>query len=369
MANYEANPKQISIKRVLLIAAVVLLILLLANVLGILTGGSSKMNGKKLRCVVSQDVTIFGDRILYYDNQTLFCLSAAGNELWSVSIGEGADFHASDKHVVVWANSQVQVFDRNGSSSYSDRMTDEVQFARIGEKYVAIVSGTDMNTILTVKDLDGTHVDVWENTYAQQLILDCGFFGNGEYLWTTALDVYGAVPETTLNTYQVDKMDIAAVSLGEPITYSVLYSGEYLNVINTRQLRLYDFRGTQSTEDTVLVYGWELIDSVATSGYPYLLFATVLQSDADGAITELRLLRGKEDTRYSLPNSCVGAAIRNKKIYAFSSDSLYRADINAQRFTALRLPVDGMVTDYLGMTSEGVALLCCGSEVWAVTLP
>ena len=177
------------------------------------------------------------------------------------------------------------------------------------------------------------------------------------------------MPETTLNTYQVGKMDIAAVSLGEPITYSVIYSGDMLNVINTRQLRLYDFRGTQSAQDTVLVYGWELIDSVTTTGYPYLLFATVLQTDEAGAITELRLLHGKTDTRYSLPDTCVGAGIRNKKLYAFSSDSLYRADMNAQRFTALRLPVDNAVTGYLGMTSDGTALLACGSEVWAVTIP
>ena len=87
MANYEAKSKQPSIKRVLLIVAAVLLVLLIANLLGLLTGGSRNMNGKKLRCVVSQDVTVFGDRILYYDNQTLFCLSAAGNELWSVSVG------------------------------------------------------------------------------------------------------------------------------------------------------------------------------------------------------------------------------------------------------------------------------------------
>ena len=65
----------------------------------------------------------------------------------------------------------------------------------------------------------------------------------------------------------------------------------------------------------------------------------------------------------------MGAGIRNKKLYAFSSDSLYRADMNAQRFTALRLPVGNEVTGYLGMTSDGTALLACGSEVWAVTIP
>ena len=43
--------------------------------------------------------------------------------------------------------------------------------------------------------------------------------------------------------------------------------------------------------------------------------------------------------------------------------------MNAQRFTALRLPVDNTVTGYIGMTSDGTALLACGSEVWAVTIP
>lgn len=367
--NFESKRKPLKWKRLGLIIAIVALIILIAYVLGLLTGGSGNMTGKKLRCVVSQDVTVFGDRILYYDNQTLFCLSTAGNELWSVSVGEGASFHAGPKHVVVWVNDQVQLLDRNGRSTYNDRMTDPIQFARAGEKYVAIVSGKDMNTVLTVKDLEGAHMDDWPTSYTQLLILDCGFFGNGEYLWTTALDVYGAVPEITLNTYQIGKMDIAAVSLGEPITYAVLYSGDMLNVINTRQLRLYDFRGTQSTQDTVLVYGWELIDAVTTNNYPYLLFATVLQSDVAGAITELRLLHGSTDTRYSLPDTCVGAGIRNKKLYAFSADSLYRADMNAQRFTALRLPVDSAVTGYIGMTSNGTALLACGNEVWAVTLP
>lgn len=369
MPNYENTHKPIKIRRILVLVALVMTVLLVAYVLGLITGGSGNISGKKLRCIVTQDVTVFGDRILYYDNKTLFCLSTAGNELWSVPVGEGASFHAGPKHVVVWVGDQVQVLDRNGSASYNDRMTDKIQFARVGEKYVAIVSGNDMNTILTVKDLDGSHVDVWNTAYSQLLMLDCGFFGNGEYLWTTAMDVYGAVPETTLNTYQVGKMDIAAVSLGEPITYSVLYSGDRLNVINTRQLRLYDFRGTQSTEDTVLVYGWELIDSVTTNGYPYLLFATVLQADSDGAITELRLLNGTKDTRYSLPDSCVGASIRNKKLYAFSADSLYRADIDEQRFTALKLPVESTVTDFIGMTNNGTALLACGTEVWAVTVP
>ena len=370
MANFNrVEPKHKKISPYLLIAAIVVLMLLIAYLLGLLSGEGGTISGKKLRCVVSQDVTVFGDRVLYYDESTLFCLSTSGSELWSVQVGSGARFHASDRHVVVWTTNQLQVLDRNGRSTYNDRLSESIQFARVCDKYVAIVTGDGVSPTLTIKDMDGNHVDEETSNYADLMLLDCGFFGDDEYLWTTALDVYGAVPETTMHTYRVGRMNTGNVSLGEPITYAVVYSGSSLNVINTRQLRLYDYRGTEDTDGTVLVYGWQLISSTATSSDPYLLFAPVLQTDTAGSFSELRLLHGSTDTRYSLPDTCVGAAIYKKRLYAFSGDSLYRADISAQRFTALRLPVDGTVTDYLGMTSNGVALLVCGTNVWAVSVP
>lgn len=370
MPNYNATEKKNRFVRpLILLIAICVLLVLIAYFLGMLSGKSGTISGKKLRCVVSQSVTPFDDRILYYDNSTLFCLSTSGSELWNAAVGEGAQFYAGDRRVAVWAGNQIMVFDRNGRSSYSDRLSDPVQFARVCSKYVAIVTGDSTSPTLTIRDMDGVQVDQEVNNYTDLMMLDCGFFGDGEYLWTTALDVYGAVPETTMHVYRVGLMNTGAISLGEPLTYSVIYSGEYLNVINTRRLRQYDYRGTENTAGSMLVYGWQLIGSAATASSPYLLLAPVLQTNATGVFTELRLLHGNDDNRYSLPDSCVGAAIRGRRLYAFSGNSLYRADVNAQRFSALRLPVDGSVTDYLGMTSNGVALLASGTEVWAVTLP
>ena len=48
------------------------------------------------------------------------------------------------------------------------------------------------------------------------------------------------------------------------------------------------------------------------------------------------------------------------------------APTNGQRFEAYGLPggMEGLfVTGYLGMLSGGVALVACGSDVYAVTLP
>lgn len=369
MPSYETSSGGRRINRYLLIAVIAVLIVLIIWLLSRLGGRGGTLSGTKLRCVVSQNVTPFDDRILYYDSDTLFCLSTGGNELWKANVGENASFYAGEKRVVVWAGNQLMLFDRNGRSTYTDRLSEPIQFARVGSKYLAVVTGDGVTPTLTVKDMEGTQIDTEVNNYTDLMMLDCGFFGDGEYLWTTALDVYGSTPETTMHVYRVGAMNTGNISLGEPITYAVVYSGSYLNVINTRQLRLYDYRGTESAADAVLVYGWQLIGSSATNNYPYLLLAPVLQTDTDGTFTELRLLHGKTDTRYSLPDSCVGAAIRGRRLYAFSSNSLYRADTGEQRFSALRLPVDGRVTDYLGMTSNGVAVLVCGTDVWAVSLP
>jgi hypothetical protein len=67
----------------------------------------------------------------------------------------------------------------------------------------------------------------------------------------------------------------------------------------------------------------------------------------------------------------VGAGIRGNTIFAFSGDSLYRADVNAQRFTAIKLPapIDQPVTGYVGRLTNGVALVSSGQDIYAVTLP
>ena len=203
MPNYDLGTKRKKISPYLLIAAIAVLLVLIAYLLGLLSGGGGKISGRKLRCVVSQDVTVFGDRVLYYDDSTLFCLSTAGSELWSVQVGSGARFHAGNRHVVVWTTNQLQILDRNGRSTYNDRLSETIQFARVCDKYVAIVTGDGVSPTLTIKDMDGGLVDTEVNNYADLMLLDCGFFGDSEYLWTTALDVYGAVPETTMHTYRV----------------------------------------------------------------------------------------------------------------------------------------------------------------------
>ena len=368
-APYRTEKRQ----RWLIIAALAVLIVLLAlALLGIFGGSNRQMSAVRLRCTSTQHVTPFGNDLLYYDGMTLFCLDVRGNEKWSYAVGGSASFSCSDSLIAAWSGSQLHFIDRNGHSTYHDILADTVQFARVGAKYVAVVVGNDVSPSLQIKDLQGTSVDNETAKFQDMIMLDVGFFGDGEYLWTTSLDIYGTRPDVTMNTFLVNMRNTGSVSLGENLVYGIVYAGSKLNVISTQQLRQYDYRGTQDAAGTVLVYGWQMVDSQAAGSAPMLLFAPNKQLDDTGETNELRLISGKTDRRYTLPKSCVGAAFYNRRIYAFSHDMVYRADVNAKRFTAISLPGtvgNATITGYLGMLKNGVALLASDNEVFAVTLP
>ena len=371
MQSYSGEQRN-NVKLYIVIAAIAVVILLILFVAGVFGGGPRSFSARKLRCVVSQQVTPLDDRLVYYDGNTIFCLSANGSELWKYVIGPDAGFSVSDRILVAWTGAHLHILDKNGRVTFNDRLTDNIQYARAGSQYVAAIIGSSISPQLVVKDINGLAVDSETVAYEDKMIMDLGFFERGEYLWTTSLDIMGVAPVYVMNMYRVGAMNTGEVELGEETPYAVLYSGQRLHVINTRDITLYDNRGTQDDPFAKqLVWGWQLIDSIAGSGNATMLFAPLLQTADEQQITELRVLSGSgSDRRYTLPDNCVGAGLRGNTLFAFSAQHLYRADLSAQRFSALQVPdISSPITGYIGKLSNGVALVNTGEDVWAVTLP
>ena len=355
---------------------IILVTLLVAALLGwrfLRGGGVKESTASRLPCFANQNVTPFGDGVLYYDGVSLHCLSSAGMIRWSFPAGSGASFFAGPKHVAVWNGMQMFLVDRNGNSTYNENMEASVQFVRVGERYCAVVVGADTEPKLIVKDLQGAQVDVEQEAFSGLMILDTGFYGDqGEYLWTLSLDVFGTAANTILNTFQVGKMNTGEVSLGQSLTYKVLYENARLRVFTTQQCYTYDYKCVQDTNATMLVYGWKLIDyEIPERGSAKMLLAPTSQTSSTQSITELRVLEGGVDKRYTLPAACVGACIWKGNIYAFSGQFLFRADVNSQRFFVSGIPVpdSAAVTAFYGITADGRALLAAGDTVYSLSLP
>lgn len=332
---------------------------------------ATAVTASKLPCPYSDTIRPFGENVLYYDGMSIHCMSSTGSVRWSFQIGAGADYACTDDTIVAWIGSTVFILDRNGQSTYNDNLGETIQFARVGKQYIAAVVGEEDQPRLMVKDHTGAHMDEESDAYKNLVLLDVGFYGNaGQYMWTLALDVYGTASNTVLNTFEVGKMNTGEVSLGESITYDVVYENSLLRVINTRQMRTFNDRGTEDTAASVLVYGWYHLQSeVPERGNALMLFAPTSQTENVYDLRELRLISGNVDKRYSLPDTCIGAAVWNKNVFAISPTALYRASQSDSRFTTYELPLEGKATQLMGILKGGKAIVACGDEVYVISLP
>ena len=355
---------------------IILVSVVLAVVLGIhflgRYGKGKEIGMSKLPCYSNQNVTPFRDGLVYYDGASIHHLSSAGTIRWSFPAGSDVKFAVGPAHLAIWSGTQLFLVDKDGKATYNESMESRVQFARVGERFVAVVVGEDTEPKLIVKDLKGTQVDM-EDAFSSLMLLDAGFYGEqGEYMWTLALDVFGTAPNTVMNTFQVGKMNYNEVSLGECLTYKVIYENARLRVFTTQQVYTYDYQGTPESNSTMLVYGWKLIDAeVPERGRAKMLLAPTSQTSSTQLISELRVLEGMNDKRYTLPTTCVGACIYRGNIYAISSDYIYRADVNSTKFFGYQIPApEGVsVTAFYGITDDGRMLLASGETMYSMTLP
>ncbi|MBQ3156527.1 MAG: hypothetical protein IJB81_06335 [Clostridia bacterium] len=356
----------------IILVTVVLAIIGIVNLVSFL-GRTTSVSALALPCYAHQDVTVFQDGVLYYDGASIHFVNAGGGIEWSYPVGDGASFSVSENHLVIWAGTQLFIVDAKGRSTYNDSLEAPIQFARIGNKYAAIVTGDDLKSNLTIRDLQGTEADSAGEIFDGMLILDCGFFGaSSEYMWTLSYDIYNPAISSVMHTFQVGKMNTGEVNLGEHLAYKVVYSDNLLNVFTTQQMYIYDYRGVQNVNDTMLVYGWKYLDhAVPDRGATQFLLAPTAQTSSVQSITELRVFSSALDRRYTLPASCVGAAIDGGRIFAFSDSYLYAGGVNSQRFYAhdMNLPEGRPVTSFVGLTNNGYAIVISNSEVYSVSLP
>ncbi len=356
----------------IILIAVVLAIIGIVNLVSFLTR-TSTVTALSLPCYAHQDVTVFQDGVLYYDGASIHFVNAGGGIEWSYPVGDGASFSVSDDHLVIWAGTQLFIVNEKGKPSYNESMEAPIQFARIGKKYAAVVTGDELKSTLIIKDLQGTQVDTETDFFDGMFMLDCGFYGaSNEYIWTLSYDVYNPAVSSIMHTFQVGAMNTGEVRLGEHLAYKIIYADNLLNVFTTQQMYIYDYKGVQNVNDTMLVYGWKYLDhAIPDRGATQFLLAPTAQTSSVQSITELRVFSSALDRRYTLPSSCVGAAINGGRIYAFSDQYLYAGQVNSQRFYAhdMNLPDDRIVTDFVGLTNNGYAIVISNSEVYSVSLP
>ena len=370
--NKKKNPFQNYLRMAILVVA--LIGVLVVAVTYALKGNTREGIGRVTRigATLSQNVSPFGDSVIFYDGTTLHCVAATGGNEWSYQIGTNADYDATEKRIVAWSGNDLYILNNRGRLIYNNKMSDAIQFASAGDEYVAVFVGDSDNGVVSVINSSGQIVD--NITVSDQTLLDIGFFMSTttssaqqtELMWMLGLNTTGTVISTELQTYQPGKLSTGKSSLGEHIAYSIYDENGNLNIVTTRQILHYNYKALEASSPT-LIYGYT-VEDVQQSGKTLYQLLVPAQEQSEGiSINNVRLMYGSVDRVLHLPGTCIAAKLGTKSVYGFSTNAVYACRFGETTFRAYAMPIN--VTAVLGMMTDNRAVVASGSEIYVVELP
>ena len=370
--NKKKSPFQ-KILRIVILAAALTAILVVA-VMYALNGNTREGIGRitRIGATLSQNVSPFGDSVIFYDGTTLHCVAATGGNEWSYQIGTNADYDATEKRIVAWSGNDLYILNSRGRLIYNNKMSDAIQFASAGDEYVAVFVGDSDNGVVSVINSSGQIVD--NIPVSNQTLLDIGFFMSTttssaqptELMWMLGLNTTGTVISTELQTYQPGKLSTGKSSLGEHIAYSIYDENGNLNIVTTRQILHYSYRALEASSPT-LIYGYTVEDVQQSGKTLYQLLVPAQEQSEGTSINNVRLMYGSVDRVLHLPGTCIAAKLGTKSVYGFSANAVYACRFGETTFCAYAMPIN--VTAVLGMMTDNRAVVASGSEIYVVELP
>ncbi|MGN0996601.1 MAG: hypothetical protein ACI4PG_06810, partial [Candidatus Ventricola sp.] len=87
------------------------------------TGRADIGRTTRIGATLSQNVTPFGDSVVFYDGTTLHCVGATGGTQWSYQIGTNADYDATQDRIVAWSGNDLYILNSRGRLIYNNKMS------------------------------------------------------------------------------------------------------------------------------------------------------------------------------------------------------------------------------------------------------
>lgn len=353
---------------VLLITAVVCAISLLgARLIGNRTGGMSFGEYKTFALTSNQGIQTVGDGFVYYNGSSLAHVSTGAQTQWTYMVGANASFSASDTGVAVWSGQTLTVIDcQEGTTTYSGSMGAEVLSARAGSKYTAVLLAPEHNSTIALLESGGKAVD--RIAFANQTVIDYGFFSNGTLFWVMTLDTSGTTPVCAISTYKPGKMIVGSIRDTEQLMYQVVFQSSQVCCAGTTHLKTYDYTGTEDASRRKLVYGWYLAELESGVDDPMMAFVPDAQFGGADTIRDVRMVRSNLDQTVRMPYGCSSLVAKGSRVYGFSSDGkIMVAESGKQAVDAY--VVNTLGGTVVGVTDNHVAVIASPNMAYLVKLP
>ena len=205
-------------------------------------------------------------------------------------------------------------------------------------------------------------------TFADQTVLDYGFFSSDTLFWVMTLDTSGTVPTTAITTYRPGRMMVGSITDAQQLMYQVMFQSSQVVCAGTTHLKVYDYTGREDESRRTLIYGWYLAAVEAGVDDPMMAFVPGAQYGTGGELRDVRMMRANVDEIVRMPFACATLVAKGDRVYGFSTDGhVMVARTGAQKVDAYLLEVPA--GQIYGVTDDRVAVMGTGNTVYLVTLP
>ncbi|MGI6168402.1 MAG: DUF5711 family protein [Christensenellales bacterium] len=221
----------------------------------------------------------------------------------------------------------------------------------------------DGSQVVRLYDLGGNELATIEANYT---ILSFGFNSDGN-LWTLALDTSGVVLASRITTYKDQGNSInGIISLESQIIQDVLFSKQQIYAAGTNHIIGSNYIG--ETQDSILVYGWNLMGSRINAQDEAVFLLTPRMEDVGTPIynaARIIHMNGGDHTT-QLPPDCTYVLLGEDRFYALAGNILYVYSLDCELLRKTQIPFEAEV---LQPACGNRAFLTSGQEVYLLELP
>lgn len=330
-------------------------------------GGSRFGRSRVLNIVNLQDLQTTQTGFVYYDGNTVSCIDSHGDARWSYLVGVDAGFRATDYGVAAWSGNTVTLIDSaTGETTYNGVMDEPVMSAHIGDRYTAILTGSDSrNSTMVLMENGGRQVN--RILLDDMLCVDYGFYSNGTLLWVMVCDTNGTVPVCNIQTYKPSREIVGSISDTQQLVYAVSFQSSQVCVVGDTYIKLFDYAGVENTSRRRLAYGWYLAAWDKGQNDPLMAFVKDAQYSGESDIRDVRLVRSDLDTVVRMPFGCRDLVVSGDAVYGFASDG-HMMILPAAEKKAASYRLNIAVDKVYGVTRDHVAVLGSGDSIYLVNL-
>lgn len=292
---------------------------------------------RETETTLPENVQTVGDNLLYDQDGTLYLRDKNSAPVWEMNLDpENSKYAVSESLICTWFQADIKAYSFEREQLFTTAVASSVMDVRCGQNTIAVLTGAANESgqtlyYLTLLNTKGKQIGQVEFNTRQ--VLDFGFSGKDDMLWSLSLDTSGVVPISYISTYKSDGSPTSSIENNTQVIEGVYITSDSIFATGTNDLFAYNYFGEKQGE--TLIYGWAPA-YVSIDGTDAVLAYT---SRSRGASIESAKLFFPDLSQmiFYLPRGTFSIAVTQNALYAYTENTVSEYRISGELVKTTKL--------------------------------